>query len=316
LSRKALLAITVAGLILLNGLTFIMAYPETLVVDGGCCSSQPLAKDFSAYYVGAWRMLNDPAQLYTKGFVNDGGPVTPPAPESYKYMPSFLLLVSPLLLGGYQEALLVFDLIQFLLLPLIALLLYWLLKGESAVVVGFVMLLVLLQPSPLPHWGLSVSYYWQWAEGQAKVLETFLLVLSFFLARSGRPKLSGAVFALAAFDPRFAALGIPLFLLFNRRRVAASSLAACASLVVLNVPLLYPPVGAGFVGMILSSGISTPLYYYSLIPMAALLSLYAVNWRELVSMVSSRFRAKPEVPIAPHGASPSGSSSLGSPDLP
>ncbi len=303
MSREALLAIIIAGLILLNGLTFIMAYPETLVVDGGCCSSRPLAKDFSAYYVGAWRLLNDPAQLYTKGAVNDGGPVILPAPESYKYTPSFLLLVSPLLLAGYQEALLVFDLLQFLLLPLIALLLYWLLKGESTLVVGFVMVLVLLQPSPLPHWGLSVSYYWQWAEGQAKVLETFLLLLSFFLGRAGRPKLSGAVLALGAFDPRFAALGIPLFLLFNRSRLSASSLAACASFVVLNVPLLYPPVGAGFVAMIFTSGVSTPLYYYSLIPLAALLSLYAVNRKELVSVVRSWLRAKPKEPVTPHGAS-------------
>jgi hypothetical protein len=303
LSRKALLIILIAGLILLNGLTFIMAYPETLVVDGGCCSSRPLAKDFSAYYVGAWRLLNDPAQLYTKGAVNDGGHVIPPAPESYKYLPSFLLLVSPALLGGYQEALLVFDLVQFLLLPLIALLLYWLLKGESTVVVGFVMVLVLLQPSPLPHWGLSVSYYWQWAEGQAKVLETFLLVLSFFLGRSERPGLSGAVFALGAFDPRFAALGLPLFLVFNRSRLAASCLAACASFMVLNVSLLYPPVGAGFIAMIFTSGISTPLYYYSLIPLAALLSLYAVNRKALVSVVRSWLRANPKEPVTPHGAS-------------
>lgn len=306
MSRKALLAITIAGLILLNGLTFVVAYPETLVIDGGCCSNQPLAKDFSAYYVGAWRLLNDPSQVYTKGAVNDGGPLTPPAPESYKYMPSFLLLVWPLLLGGYQEAFLAFDLVQFLLLPLIALLLYWLLKGESAVVVAFVMVLVLLQPSPLPHWGLSVSYYWQWAEGQAKVLETLLLVLSFYLARSGRPRLSGAIFALAAFDPRFAALGIPLFLLFNRRRIATSSLAACASLLLLNIPLLYPPVGAGFVGMILTTGVSTPLYYYSLIPLGVLLSLYAANGKELVSAVSSRFRGKPDVLVAPGAKSASG----------
>jgi hypothetical protein len=306
LSRKALLAITIAWLILLNGITFVVAYPETLAIDGGCCSSQPLAKDFSAYYVGAWRLLNDPSQVYTKGAVNDGGPLIPPAPESYKYMPSFLLLVWPLLLGGYQEAFLAFDLVQFLLLPLIAFLLYWLLKGESAVVVAFVMVLVLLQPSPLPHWGLSVSYYWQWAEGQAKVLETLLLVLSFYLARSGRPRVSGAVFALAAFDPRFAALGIPLFLLFNRRRLATSSLAACASLVLLNIPLLYPPVGAGFVGMILTTGVSTPLYYYSLIPLGALLSLYAANGKELVSAVSSRFSGKPNDLVAPGAKSASG----------
>jgi hypothetical protein len=299
LSREALLALTVAALILLNGITFVIAYPETLSIDGGCCSSQPLAKDFSAYYVGAWRLFNDPAQIYAKGAVNDGGPVTPPAPESYKYLPSFLLLVSPLLLGGYQEAFLAFDVVQFILLPLIALLLYRLLRGRSAVVVGLVMVLVLLQPSPLPHWGLSVSYYWQWAEGQAKVLETFLLVLSFYLARSGRPRLSGAAFALAAFDPRFAVLGIPIFLLFNRERIRSSLLAASASAILLDLPLLYPPVGAGFLSMILTSGISTPLYYYSLIPLGALLCLYSVHWRELLSAIRPRLESRDGIPVGP-----------------
>jgi hypothetical protein len=287
LSRNALITITIIGLILLNALTLAEAIPETRVIDGGCCSSSLLAKDFSAYYVGAWRLVNDPGELYTRGVVNDGGPATPPKPESYKYMPSFLLLIIPFLSLTYQDALLAFDLLQFLLLPIIAALLWWLLRREKPLYIGIALLLVLLQPFPLPHWGLSASYYWQWAEGQAKVLETLLLLLSFFLGESGRPKLSGVAFAFASFDPRFALLGFPLFLLFNRRRLKASVGSAFLSLVVINLPLFYPPTLEGFLAMSFSYGATTPLYFYSFIPLAALAILYVAHRAELASALRS-----------------------------
>jgi hypothetical protein len=300
LNTKALLMITIVGLILLNASTFIAAYPETLVVDGGCCSNRPLAKDFSAYYVGAWRLFHDSSAIYAKGAVNDGAPSTPPVPEAFKYTPSFLLLVLPFTYLGYHEALLAFDLFQFALLPVIAVLLWWLLRHRSPLFIGVAMLLILLQPSPLPHWGLSASYYWQWAEGQAKVLEAFLLVLSFWLAKVDRPRLSGVIFSLAAFDPRFALFALPLFLFFNGKRWAVSSLYAVVSLVALNAPLLYPPIGAGFFSMVLSSGVTTPLYYYSFIPLAMIVSLYIAYWPGLASAVRSLAGRKGGVTAAPH----------------
>jgi len=287
LSRQALLTLTIVVLILLNAMTFVAAYPETSVIDGGCCSDLLLAKDFSAFYVGAWRLLNDPGSIYRRGAVNDGEPATPPAPESFKYMPSFLLLMIPLLAFSYHDALIAFDLLQFLLLPFIALLLWWLLKREKPIFIGIAMVLVLLQPSPLPHWGLSVSYYWQWAEGQSKVLEAFLLLLSLYLAKSGRPKLSGLSFALVAFDPRFALLGLPLFLMFNSNRWVAAVGSASASLVVLDLPLLYPGTGSGFLTMAFSYGATTPFYYYSYIPLAALAVVYLAYRTELVSAIRS-----------------------------
>src|SRR2546429_5045071 len=30
-------------------------------IDSGCCSNQPLAKDFSGVYIGAWRLFHDPS---------------------------------------------------------------------------------------------------------------------------------------------------------------------------------------------------------------------------------------------------------------
>jgi len=83
----------------------------------GCCSNQPLAKDFSGVYTGAWRLFNDPAQVYTQGYVADGEVHIYPQPEQYKYLPSFLLLVSPVLLVKYQDAIVLCDIVQFSLLP-------------------------------------------------------------------------------------------------------------------------------------------------------------------------------------------------------
>jgi hypothetical protein len=175
-------------------------------------------------------------------------------------------------------------------LPFIAALLWWLLRREKALYIGIAMALVLLQPLPLPHWGLSASYYWQWAEGQAKVLETFFLLLSFYLAAAGSPKLSGLVFALGAFDPRFALLGLPLFLLFNGKRLFTSIASACLSVALLNLPLLYPPTGAGFLIMAFSYGATTLFYYYSFIPLAALAILYVAYRAELASALRSIVR--------------------------
>jgi len=59
----------------------------------------------------------------------------------------------------------------------------------------------------------------QWAEGQAKVLLTFLLIASFYLGFKGRTALSGVAFGLGAFDPRFSVLALPLFLFYNKNKL-------------------------------------------------------------------------------------------------
>jgi len=42
-------------------------------------------------------------------------------------------------------------------------------------------------------------------------------------------------------------------------------------------------MGSGFLGMVFGSGITTPLYYYSLIPFFTLMALIAVNFKEVVA---------------------------------
>ena len=280
-SRKMILVVTIAVLLLFNFYTFALAYPETFRLDGG----GRLAKDFSAYYIGAWRMLHNPSQVYTRGIVSDGEYQVYPQPQAYKYMPSFLLLVSPLLSLGYHDAFVVFDAFQFALLPLMALLLYHLL-GKKSFAATFVVTVIVLLPFPLPHWGPFATYFWQWAEGQAKVFETFLYLLAFYLGNRGRPHLSGITFAFAAFDPRFALLSLPLFLLYNRSNLRASIGSAVGALLLTDFLLFYPATGAGFIDMVLGSGLSTPLYPYALIPLFTLISLIAVNSNEIVEAFS------------------------------
>ena len=271
--------------IALNLFTFTRAYQEIFTLDSGCCANHTLAKDFSAYYVGAWRLLHDASNLYTPGAIKDGGPSIYPRPESFKYLPSFLLFILPFLPLSYQNALVAFDGLQLLLLPLMASMIYRLVRSKGTAVTLIVAAVVLLQPSPAPHLGLSLSYYWQWGEGQAKVLETFLLLLSFYLGAEGKPRLSGAAYSMAAFDPRFALISLPLFLVYNRQELRRATTSALGVLLASNFAFLFPGVGSGFVAMTVNSGVTTPLYPYSFIPFLMVVCLTVLNAKGIASLV-------------------------------
>jgi hypothetical protein len=293
-SSRVIFVTAIAVLIVLNLYTFVVAYPETYKVDSGIGSGPVLAKDFSAYYIGAWRLFHDPSQVYVHGNVNDGEYPVYPHPEAYKYLPSFLVIVSPLLFLGYQQALIAFDVFQFALLPLMALLLYKLLNKKGLGLTLVVAVVVLLQPFPLPNWGISAPYFWQWGEGQAKVFETFLFLLAFYFGESDRPYLSGIVFALAAFDPRFALLSLPLFIWYNRKKLRASVGSMLGALIVSNLVLLYPGTGSSFWNMAMGAGAATPFYYYAFIPLIMIISLLVVNGKEIaVALSHSISRVRP-----------------------
>ena len=281
---KTIFIIAVAVVIALNLYTLIVAYPQTYTPSPGINTSGTiLAKDFSAYYMGAWRLWNDPSHIYTFGALNDGEPVILPHPEAYKYLPSFLLVVSPFLSLNYQQALTAFDIVQFLLLPLMAYFLYKILGSKSLAVTFVVIVVALLLPFPTPQWGFSPSYYWQWGEGQAKVFLTFLLLLSFYLGSRGKPVLSGVAFAFGFFDARFGLLAIPLFVMYNRQNIKPATASLVGSLLLSNAMLLYPGMGISFLTMIFASAVTTPLYYYSLIPFFTLLALIIVNFKGLIA---------------------------------
>ncbi len=278
--------------IALNLITFIIAYPEIFKIDPGCCAFQPLAKDFSAFYTSSWRLFHDPSNIYTKGSLNDGEYLISPQPEPFKYLPSFLILVSPYLLLSYLNALVLFDVTQFVLLIPMAFLIYRLLEDKRVAVVAIVFIISLLLPFPLSGWGVSASYYWQWAEGQSKVLNTFLILFAFYLGKKKQPYLSGIFFGLSFFDPRFALLSIPLFIMYNKSMLQASSIATILSFAVSNLPLLYPGTGSAFVQMVLSAGLATPVYPYALIPLLTILAISIANWKEIALAFSGLLRVR------------------------
>jgi hypothetical protein len=281
---KIIFFIGIVVLIALNLYTFIAAYPETYTPSPGInTSGSILAKDFSAYYMGSWRLWHNPSQIYHFGALGGTEPVILPHPEAYKYLPSFLLFVSPLLSLDYQQALLTFDIVQFVMIPAMAYMLYKLLGNKHLAVTFAVMVSALLLPFPTANWGMSPSYYWQWGEGQAKVFVTFLLLLSFYLGSKGKPYLSGIALALGFFDARFGLLAIPLFIMYNRKNLKGAATIAIAALALSNVMLLYPGMGSGFINTAFTSAVTTPLYYYSLIPLFTLMALIVVNFKELVA---------------------------------
>jgi hypothetical protein len=288
LSRKALLAL-ICGLLFLNFLTLLTAYTQISNIDSGCCSNQPLAKDFSGVYIGAWRLFHDPAHVYTHGYVADGEVHIYPQPEQYKYLPSFLLAISPVLLVQYQQAIVIYDIVQFSLLPLIGILIYSLTKEKGWAITIIAETIALLLPAPAPGWGFSVAYFWQWKEGQSKVFETLLLTLSFYLGSQRRHTLSGVCLGLAFFDPRFAIVSLPLFIMYNVEKALASVRSLILTLVVSNVPLFYPSLGLSFLQMVFSTGITTLFYPYALIPLLSVGFLTFVNYNEVRKAATDSF---------------------------
>lgn len=278
-SKKVLFSIAVVIIIILNIYTFSVAYPtmnQPLNLGGA-----DLPRDFSVYYIAAWRMFHDPSQIFNTQTLHNGEPTIYPPITPYKYLPSFLVLISPLLGLNYYQAFWVFDVLQFILLPLMAFLLYKLLEKKHPLVALVVLVAVLVLPYPMVGRGLSVSYFMSWAEGQAKILLTFTLLLSFYLGYKGKAMLSGVAFGLGAFDPRFAILALPLFLFYNKDKLKSAIAPTVIVLVAFNAIVFYPGTAAGFVGMVFGSGTTTPLYTPAWIPAVMLACLFAVNARQM-----------------------------------
>ncbi len=278
-SKKVLFTIAVVIIIVLNIYTFSVAYPtmnQPLNLGGA-----DLPRDFSVYYIAAWRMFHDLSQIFNTQTLHNGEPAIYPPITPYKYLPSFLVLISPLLGLNYYQAFWVFDALQFILLPLMAFLLYKLFENKHPLVALVVLVAVLLLPYPMVGRGLSVSYFMSWAEGQAKILLTFILLLSFYLGYKGKAMLSGVAFALGAFDPRFAILALPLFLFYNKDKLKNAIAPTVIVLVAFNAIVFYPGTAAGFVGMVFGSGTTTPLYTPAWIPAVMLACLFVVNARQM-----------------------------------
>ena len=88
--KTAIIAVIVLALIL-NFIIFTKAYPETFKPQ-----TETLARDFSAYYMGGWRLFNNPTQVYYDGSLPGDYPIVG-TPQPFKYIPNFLIWFSPFL---------------------------------------------------------------------------------------------------------------------------------------------------------------------------------------------------------------------------
>ena len=158
--------------------------------------------------------------------------------------------------------------------------------SKKSLAVTLLVAVIVFIPFPLPHWGPIATYYWQWAEGQAKVFETVLFLLAFYLDTRGKPYFSAIAYGFAAFDPRFALLALPLFLFYNKTNLRVAVGAGLGLMLISNFWLFYPPTGAGFINMIFMDGVNTALYAYAYIPLLILASLIVVNGKEMLQELS------------------------------
>jgi hypothetical protein len=94
--------------------------------------------------------------------------------------------------------------------------------------------------------------------------------------------LSGIVLAFGFFDPRFGLLAVPLFVMYNWKTLKLALPSLAGALVISNIALFYPGTGSSFVNMVFLSSLSTPLYYYSLIPFFTFIVLIFVNLKEMI----------------------------------
>jgi hypothetical protein len=289
-TAKVFFSVLTAVLIVLNGLTLLSALPLTTGTQTFCDSRVgciTVARDFSAYYEAGYRFIFNPTQVYHEGNVSGDYPILP-NPQNFRYSPFFLpLFIVPLVVVfDYQNALVAFDILQFALLPLIAYLLFEIMrqisgKGdfvEKRTLACFSLTLsfALLQPyvlsaSALTFW--SWSFFRLWLEGEARVLQLAFLVLTFYLIlRDSR--LSGVAFVLSSFDPRMSVISLPLIFFLclkagNLRKFALSSLVSFA---VIYVPtLLYVNLGSQFYGTLFIKDFA--IYSYEWIPLLTVASL-------------------------------------------
>ena len=276
--------------VFVNFLIFLRALPSIFIPK-----APNYASDFSSYYIASWRLFFDPRHLYAGSSV-PGEYFINPKPAAFKYLPSFLLLIFPVILASYQSAFLYFDLFSFfVLLPLLGVLVYKLLQSKSAIVISIVLYLALLQYFAIFQYDLA-SYYSQWSQGQDKVLQTFLILLALYLSKTNRTILGSVVFGLSFFDPRFALLATPLFLYYNAKtkKVFITSIAVGISTILAsNFLFLYQNLFSQFWVMLTAYGIQTPLYAYGFIPLFTILALTMVEGKEMLSTFRSLF-SKPK----------------------
>jgi len=270
--KKLLLISTIAIALALNAYTFSLAYPETFKP-----MSAIYARDFSAYYIGEWRLFNNPTAIYIGGN-QPGDYYIPPNVQTFKYTPSFLIFFAPFISLSYQNALNVFDILQFVSIFALAFFVYKIVKDKKLVGAAIVAIIVLIAFQP--------GYYWGYAQANAHIIQTSLIVGALYFGFSKKPWLSALLFAIGAFDPRGALLALPLLLWYNRQKLLKFGSGIVAFLTALNLPFFfYHNIGLDFLRIEVNGNIVSQIYSYDLVPIIAVAALTVL---EVATIIEKR----------------------------
>jgi hypothetical protein len=299
LSKKTAIILVIVLLVFLNFSIFVFAYPQTFKPE-----SATLARDFSAYYIGEWRLLHNPTQIYSAS-VQPGDYQIQGQPQPFKYTPSFLILLWPFLALSYQRALNAFDIIQFLLILSLAFFVYKLIEGKNLFLSVAAAVIVLVDPiliAPSASYSIagffhyrmlslhvqtfSPSYYCGYLLANAHILQTVLLIGALYFAFVRKPWLSALLFTFGVFDPRVALFALPLLLWYNRGSLWKFVGGSAAFLAASNLPFFfYKGVGLAFLTTELNASTVSQMYLYDWIP---LYSIAALSILELVTVLYNR----------------------------
>jgi hypothetical protein len=260
--NKKFLILVIVIAVALNAFIFCLAYPETFSP-----MSPVYARDFSAYYIGEWRLFHNPTAIYIGG--NSLGDFhIPPNPQTFKYTPSFLIFMAPFLSLSYQNALNLFDIIQAVSILALAFFIYKIVKDKKLLNGAIAAVIILI--------GFVPGYYYGYAQANAHIIQTSLIVGALYFGFSKKPWLSALLFAVAAFDPRGALLALPLLLWYNRQKLRKFAAGTVAFIVALNLPFFfYANIGLSFLHEEVNGNIVSQIYPYDLVPIFAVITLTA-----------------------------------------
>jgi hypothetical protein len=278
-NKKILILIIVIALAF-NAYTFVTAFQITTTDY-----SSQYARDFSAYYMGEWRLFHNPNQVYAPGIYQPGDYVIHPEAQIFKYAPSFLIFMAPILTLSYQDALRAFDVVQFLSVFALAFFVYKIANEKSIFLGALSAVVVLLAFAPLVP-----SYYWGYAQGNAHVLQNTLIVGALYFAFTKKPFASAFLLAVGAFDPRAMLFALPLLLWYNRGSLVKFAVGTVAFISVLNVPFFfYHNIAWTFMQTEGGADIVSQVYVYDLI---AFFSIATLSIVEIINYFEPKFRLR------------------------
>jgi hypothetical protein len=288
-TKKGVIVSVIIVALTLNLITFVLAYPEMFKP-----SSSTLARDFSAYYMGGWRLFHNPTKIYAGGS-QPGDYQILPKPQTFKYAPSFFILISPFLVLSYQDAFIAFNIVQLVSMLVLAFFVYKLVKDKNLILAAVACFVVLI--APLPSFSsriFSWSYYWGWVCGNAHVIQPVFLLGAMYFGTVKKPWLSALLFSFGVFDPRFALMAFPLIVWYNRRSIFAFVAGTAVFLCATNLPFfLYQGVGFAFLSATVSGRIVSQMYAYDWIPFYSILALTLVELFTVLSKKVKGAKAKP-----------------------